>query len=95
MWKLWTAWTALLYLLPLLKSHSFIIDKFICLTGVRFWDIYSPAEWDGSDYKGQQQTSIDVGILCESHFGRGWGCHFLCQRNHGLMRLDAKLRALS
>ena len=32
-------------------------------------------------------------ILCESHFGRGWGCHFLCQRNHGLMRWDAKSRA--
>lgn len=32
-------------------------------------------------------------ILCESHFGRGWGCYFLCQRNHGLMRWDAKSRA--
>ena len=25
-WKLWTAWTALLYILPLLKNHSFIDD---------------------------------------------------------------------
>ena len=76
-WKLWTAWTALLYLLPLLKNHSFIIDEFICLTGVRFWDIYSPAEWDGSDYKGQQQTSIDVGNLVGKSFWTRLGLSFL------------------